>query len=332
MAKVPVLLALFPFLGWAQPRAGPIAAIDFYGSAPVDFARLRAAFPYQVGAPFKFGRIALADTPAEFQKLVGDNRFSVCTVFIPDLHGAVLYIDVEPAAASVLVWNPEPVGAEKLPPEILALYEQDEDRAINGGIYAGDETTEGYSLSKDPVMRANELKLIDYARAHAAAVYSVLNTSASRRDRIAAAWIAGYTPQDKAQIAALLGAVTDPNPIVRNNSIRVLAVLAFHDPNVARQIPPDPFIPMLHSLDWTDRNKALFLLVFVTTARDQKTLESLRRQAIEPLRQMSHWTAWGHASMALTLVGRIAGIPEERLQTLLASHNAAAILAALDPK
>jgi hypothetical protein len=216
-----------------------------------------------VGEPFKFGRIALADTPAEFQKIVGINRFSAATILIPDLHGAVLYIDVEPAAAPALAWKPEP---------------------------AGDETTAGYSLSRDPLMRADELKLIDYARAHAATVYSVLANSASSRDRIAAAWIAGYAPQDKAQIAALLGAVTDPDSTVRNNSIRVLAVLAFHDPRIARRIPPDPFIPMLRSLSWTDRNKAF------------------------------------------TLVGRIAGIPEERLQTLLASHNAAAILAALDPK
>jgi len=73
--------------------------------------------------------------------------------------------------------------------------------------------------------------------------------------------------------------VTDRNPIVRNNSIRVLAVLAAHDPNIARQIPPDPFIPMLRSLDWTDRNKALFLLDPITAARDPKALESLRRQA-----------------------------------------------------
>jgi hypothetical protein len=332
MAKVSVLLALCAFLGSAQPPAGPIAAIDFYGAAPVDFARLRAAFPYKVGDAFKPAVVKLADTPPEFQKLVGDNRFSSATILIADLHGFVLYIDVEPAATPALAWNPQPAGAEKLPPEILALYEHSQERLGNGGVYAGDETTEGYSLSKDPIMRADELKLIDYARAHAATVYSVLASSASFRDRIAAAWIAGYAPQDKAQIAALLGAVADPHPGVRNNSIRVLAVLAFHDPNLARQIPPDPFIPMLHSLDWTDRNKALALLDPITAARDPKTLESLRRQALDPLRQMSHWTAWGHASMALTLVGRIAGLPEDRLQSLLSSHNAAAILSALDPK
>ena len=270
----------------------PIAAVEFYGSAPVDFARLRAAFPYRVGDPFE----SLANTPdTEFQRLIGKNQFSTGPVFVPDLHPWVLYTDIEPPEMSPLTWRPKPAGAPRLPPKIVALYEHAMDRFVNGGIAAGDETSDGYSLAKDPIMHAYELKLIDYARAHPANVYHVLETSASPRDRIAAAWTAGYAPKSKDQITALLHAVTDPDSLVRNNAIRVLALLALHDANVARQIPPDPFIPMLHSLTWTDRNKAMFLLDPVTAARDPKTLESLHRQALEPLRQMSRWTYWGHA-------------------------------------
>ncbi|MGH9630435.1 MAG: hypothetical protein ACRD7E_19150 [Bryobacteraceae bacterium] len=135
-----------------------------------------------------------------------------------------------------------------------------------------------------------------------------------RVDRIAAAWIAGYTPKGKDQITALLGAINDPNSTARNNSIRVLAVLAGHDPNLARQISTEPFIPMLNSLIWTDRNKAMAILDPITAARDPKTLESLRDKAADPLRQMSQWTYWGHASMALTLLGRAKAIAEDRLQ------------------
>jgi len=135
-----------------------------------------------------------------------------------------------------------------------------------------------------------------------------------------------YAPKDKDQITALLHAVNDPDSTVRNNAVRVLAALAEHDASIARQIPPDPFIPILRSLTWTDRNKAMFVLAPITAARDVKTLDSLRRQAITPLRQLSGWTYWDHASMALVLLGRAAGIPEERLQSLLAAGDAAAIL------
>ncbi len=310
----------------AQPLRGPIVAIDFYGAAAVDFTRLRAVIPFQVGDIFGEGATFQERSPEEFQKLINKNRISYAPVFIPELNGWVLYVDVEPPDTSPAIWNPAPAETEKLPAKIVHLYEHAMDRYGNGGIYAGDETTNGYSLSKDPIMRSDELKLIEYARAHAKRVYSALKRSASPRDRIAAAWVAGYAPKGSHQLTALLHAVLDPDSTVRNNAIRVLAVLASHDVGIARRISPDPFIPMLHSLTWSDRNKAMFLLDPVTAARDPQTIKSLRRQAIEPLRQMSRWTYWGHASMALVLLGRIAEIPEVRLQSLLQARDAAAIL------
>lgn len=325
------LLVVFISLStFAQSLKHPIAAIDFYGSASVDLAQLRAAFPYRVGAqyePVKEPR--LADLPPEFQRLVGRNRFSLAPILVPSLHGWVFYVDIEPASSAPLAWKKEPRGAVRLPREIVALYEHAMERMIHGGLTAGEETGEGYSLSKDLIMRADQLKLIDYARAHPTVVYRVLENSASSRDRIAAAWIASYTPKGKDQITALRGAVSDPNSTVRNNAIRVLALLAAHDPNLARQIPAEPFIPMLNSLTWTDRNKAMFVLEPITAARDPKTLESLRREATDALRQMSQWTHWGHASMALTLLGRANGIPEDRLQDLIKTRNATAILNAV---
>ena len=324
---VRLLLVFIGLCSFAQSLKHPIAAIDFYGSAPVDFAQLRTVFPYRVGTQYEPEKqIKLADLPTEFQRLVGRNRFSLAPILVPDLHGWVFYVNIETASAHIMPWKKEPSGPVRLPQEILARYEHAMNRMIRGGLTAGDETAEGYSLSKDPIMRADELKLIDYARAHPTAVYRVLENSAARRDRIAAAWIAGYTPKGKDQITALLGAINDPDSTVRNNSIRVLAVLAEHDLNLARQIPGEPFIPMLNSLTWTDRNKAMFVLGPITAGRDPKTLESLRREATGALRQMCQWTYWGHASMALTLLGRSYGIPEDRLQDLIKTHNAAAIL------
>jgi hypothetical protein len=305
---------------------GPVAAVEFYGAAPIDPARLRAAFSYHAGDSFEPKRIDREDMPPVFRELIGENRFSVAPIYVPDLRGWVLYVDLEPAGGSAVTWNPAPTGTEKLPSEVIGLYEHAMDRFANGGIFAGDDTTNGYSISKDPAEREDELKLVEYARAHPDCVYAALRGSASRRDRIAAAWIAGYAANGSDKLAALLGAVTDPDSGVRNNAIRVLAVLASHDSSIARQIPADPFIPMLGSLTWTDRNKAMALLGPVTAARDPKTIESLRSKAIEPLRQMSRWTCWGHASMALVLLGRIAGIPEDRLQSLLQAHDSSTII------
>jgi len=311
---------------FAQPSHERVAAIDMYGSAAVDFGQLRAAFPYRPGDAFEPREIEREGASVEFRKLIGTNRFSVAPIFAPELKGWVLYVDVEPSDVPPVVWNPAPAGVENLPARIVGLYEHAMDRMVNGGINAGDETTNGYSLSKDPIMRKDELKLVDFARAHTDLICAVLKGSKSRLDRIAAAWIVGYAAKSSEQLAALLRAATDPDSTVRNNAIRVLAVLASSDGNVTRQIPVAPFIPMLRSLNWTDRNKAMMLLGPITAARDPKTMESLRAQAVQPLRQMSRWTYWGHASLALVLLGRIAGIPEDRLQGFLRAHDARSIL------
>ncbi|HSB15902.1 MAG TPA: hypothetical protein VLE22_15700, partial [Bryobacteraceae bacterium] len=204
----------------AQPQRGPIAAIEFYGAAAVDYTRLRAAFPFQVGDIFELKEATFQDRSPEFQKLISRNRISVAPVFIPDLNGWVLYVDVEPPDTSPAFWNPAPAETEKLPAKIVRLYEHAMDRYVNGGIHAGDDTTNGYSLSKDPIMRSDELKLIEYARAHAKRIYSILKRSASPQDRIAAAWIAGYAPKGLDQLTALLHSVRDPDSTVRNNAIR----------------------------------------------------------------------------------------------------------------
>lgn len=313
----------------AQPTSGPIVAIEFYGLAAVDFTRLQAVFPFRVGDVFEPKNETIQDQSPEsqeFREVINKNRISVAPVFVPDLSGWVFYVDVEPPGTSPIVWNPRPTGTDKLPARIVHLYEHAISRYVNGGIFAGDESTNGYSLSKDPIMRKDELQLIKYARAHPTRVYTVLKRSTSDRERIAAAWIAGYVHQGSDQLAALLHAVMDSDDTVRNNAMRVLAVLASHDGGIARRIPPEPFVPMLGSLTWSDRNKAMFLLDPITAARDPHTIESLRRQAVEPLRQMARWTYWDHARMALVLLGRIAEIPEARLQSLLQARDAAAIL------
>lgn len=240
----------------AQPTSGPIAAIEFYGSAAVDFTRLRTVFPVRVGDIFELKNATIQDQSPdsqEFREVINKNGISVAPVFVPDLRGWVFYVDVEPPDTSPTVWNPRPTGTDRLPARIVRLYEHAISRYVNGGIFAGDESTNGYSLSKDPIMRKDELQLIKYARAHARRVYSVLKRSASDRERIAAAWIAGYAHQGSDQLSALLHAVMDPDATVRNNAIRVLALLASHDAGIARRIPPDPLSSWAESLKYPRR-------------------------------------------------------------------------------
>jgi hypothetical protein len=85
-----LLLAFTGLASFAQSLKHPIAALDFYGSASVNIAQLRAVLPYRVGAPYEpVEEPKLANFPPEFQRLVGRNQFSFAPILVPDLQGWV---------------------------------------------------------------------------------------------------------------------------------------------------------------------------------------------------------------------------------------------------
>jgi hypothetical protein len=54
----------------------------------------------------------------------------------------------------------------------------------------------------------------------------------------------------------------------------------------------------------------------MTASRDPALLKMLHDQALEPLREMAQWKDFGHAWSSLTVLGRIGGVEEERLNHL----------------
>jgi HEAT repeat protein len=130
--------------------------------------------------------------------------------------------------------------------------------------------------------------------------------------------IIGYAPDKKLVAGQLLRAIRDENEQVRNNATRGLApiiTLSQSKPELGIQIDPEPFVQMLHSLSWSDRNKAVMVLLALTKPRPLPVLRDLSRGALEPLIEMANWED-SHNRMALTLLGRIAGIPDSEAEDL----------------
>jgi hypothetical protein len=131
------------------------------------------------------------------------------------------------------------------------------------------------------------------------------------------------------QIADLTDAARDPDAGVRNNAVRALSVIASSSQQRASMIAAKPFITLLKSDTWFDRNKAAWLLINLTKSRDPKLLAQLREEAMDALVEMARWHFSGHASFARRLLGRIAGIEESKLDTLVMQNDEAeAIIAA----
>lgn len=168
-----------------------------------------------------------------------------------------------------------------------------------------------------------------YALGHERALREVLASAFDAEQRAAAAELLGYARQSGRQIAALVRASRDVDDGVRNNATRALGVLARSDARVARRIPAASFVDMLSSGDWKDRNKGAMLLDVLTLTRDRRLLEMIRARALDALAEMARWRSRGHASSARAILGRVAGIDESRLATLIATDQVDAILDAV---
>jgi hypothetical protein len=175
---------------------------------------------------------------------------------------------------------------------------------------AGEDDTQGHALSHDPAARAIQERFVGDATRDLQQLRTVLRTSADSDHRALAAQILGYVANKQGVVSDLVYAMGDSSSDVRNNASRSLVVFARMASTPARpsvRVPYKPFIELLQSPVWTDRNKASLALMELSEHRDSRLLAALRRQAIVPLIEMARWKSQGHATPALMILGRIAG-------------------------
>jgi hypothetical protein len=231
-----------------------------------------------------------------------------------------LYIGLAGESSKTFRLNPKPSSPARLPPDLVALFGK-LDAAISDAVHKGgdapnEDDSQGFALIKSPPAHALQLELRKYVLAYEAELYPVLETSSDSQHRAWAVEALGYAQRSPRQIAALVRATRDPDDLVRNNSTRAIGVLLRADPAVASSIPVADFVEMAGSGVWTDRNKASSVLDLLTQSRDPKVLSQIEAGAWIPLLEMAHWHEPGHARWPEQILGRIRGIPEERLHQL----------------
>jgi hypothetical protein len=212
-----------------------------------------------------------------------------------------------------------PKDAIELPPEAKALYKAME-AAEAAASKKGDREEDGapgYRLSKDPDARAAELRLREYAMRHEAELIRVLKAAADPRERNLAADMLGYANRSSRQIAAFVRAARDPNDGVRNSATRALGEILRADRTVAALVPAGPYIDMIRSGIWTDRNKSDEILDALAASGNTKLLQRLRAEAWDALLEMADWRESGWSMTARMILARLAGIPEQRLLDLI---------------
>ena len=227
----------------------------------------------------------------------------------------MLYVGITEEGAPEVKLRPPPGGASRLSVDIVSLGQAHEDahqRAIMRGIVSED-ISEGHALSSDSTVRMIQRRFATVAASNLDSLRTVLRTSADAGHRALAAQIMGYAANKQSVVENLVDAMRDPVAVVRNNATRALALiagLAQRRPELGIRVPYEPFIDLLNSLAWTDRNKASLALMQLTESRDPAMLAALKARAFDSIVDIARWTNPGHAVPGVFMLARIAGIPD----------------------
>lgn len=311
----------------------PVGHIYFYGYAGLDPGRMAAHLPVHPGQTVDMNDF---DREKELiQKTVlaetGRPATDVAVVCCDQDHRVFLYIGLGGTSSRKLPLRKAPTGTERLDHEGMQLYEKDMAawaRAVLNGD-ASEDDSNGYALFHDPAAHKIQLAMRTYAVNRGPELERVLKNSADPEQRVASACLLGYTQRSNAQMRTLIAASTDPDADVRNNAVRALAVLLSAKDQIPANLNLRPLVSLLWSGQWTDRNKASDALAAISRDRNPAILQELRKTAMPPLVEGARWDP-GHSYFFLLILGRIAGIPNSRLQKEIAAGDSKTIIAAAD--
>ncbi len=331
-----LLLTAFAFPNWGQtasskPLSLEVGQINYFGYAGLDLDSVRARLPLSVGDSLTLSTFAheQASISQEIQGITGRPPTDLAVLCCDEHQRLLVYVGLNGKSSQPFVPEPPPHGTERLAPSALELYHQSLLKMARAGAHGElrEDDSAGYALSYDPETRGIQLTMREYARTHAGELESVLRQAGSARQREASAVLLGYAPLSQAQVDTLAYAAHDEDPEVRNNAVRALGVLAFAPEANAYRIDPGPFVDLLLSSRWTDRNKGSVLLARLTESRDPRVLVAITEKALPALIEGANWTNRGHAFAFQEILGRVGGIPEVTLQEMIRGGQTAAIVA-----
>jgi hypothetical protein len=306
----------------ASAQIPPIGIIDFYGLRSISEQQVREALQIKEGDAVPDSREE-AERRLEALPNVEQARLNlVCC----EAGKTILYVGIKERGAPTLRFRPAPRGRMRLPDSMIQAGDALSD-AVTRGVEKGDvaeDDSQGHALFHNPEARAVQERFITFAAQNLKLLHAVLRESSDAHHRALAAEIIAYTANKRDVVKDLVYGMSDPDEDVRNNSIRALVIIASfaratHNQRI--RIPAEPFIEMLNSIIWTDRNKSSGVLLQLTDGRDAAVLSSLRQHALQSLVEMARWKSRGHAGAAFFILGRVGNLSDDEIQKLWDSGN-----------
>jgi hypothetical protein len=313
--------------GLLSAQAPRIGVIDFYGLRRTSEKHLREAIGVRAGDALPRSKGDLEDRLERVSGVVRALVTAVCC----EGDRTILYVGVEEKDAPHFEFRPEPDGDVTLPVTVSDSY-----RFLLGALESAaragpvsENLAQGQAMSSDPAARAIQERLGYLAGDNLPVLRRVLRESSDASQRVAAAYALGYAPAKRLVVDDLQYALRDPDESVRASAVRALtaiAVLGARDKALEIRVEATWFIQMLNSLVWGDRNRAAAALVSLTEPRDPYVLDQIRETALQSLAEMAHWKTLEHALPAFLVLGRVAGLPEDQIQSAWSGGNREALI------
>lgn len=322
-----MLAAMFAFVVLqglaAQQTSAPIGVVDFYGLRNITESQVRRALAVAEGDTITDSALRSARGRLRALPAVSDAQIdAVCC----ENGKTILYVGIKEKSSPTVRFNPRPQGRVRLPDDVVkagAAFDAAFQKAVARGDFQEDQA-EGHSLMHDPATRGVQEGFVALADRYGQQIRRVLRESDNPEQRALAAQVLGYVTDKASVVADLSSAMRDADAGVRNNALRALwliAAFAQQAPDRKIHVATDPFVDLLNSLTWTDRNKSSLALMSLTESRDAALLSTLRQKAVPALAEMARWKSRGHALASVMILGRIAGIPEQELAAAAASGS-----------
>lgn len=309
------------------PAQDTLGVIDLFGNRKVAAGAVLKAAQLTPGLPIDRQTLNKTTLINRLKALPGVKGATVEIVCCDDKTGkSIAYLGIAESTDQLPVYREAPVKNYSLPDEMLHHYQLYFDRmeaAIRLG-NSGQDQVDGYALMQDSATRIVQLKFVDYAQRYAGTLKEAIHSSNNAEHRAIATMIIAYGANKEQLVPELLYATQDSDETVRNNATRALWVLADYlaeHPEIKVTIPATPFIRMMHSVSWTDRNKASLVLLALTQQRNKSLLDTLKKECLPALTEMARWQSQGHAFSTYLILGRIAGIPDQDVFQAFNSEN-----------
>jgi hypothetical protein len=289
------LLAAVLVFAAALSAKDKIAAIEFFGYKGIDLEKVRQALPIHPGDPMN------DDVQEKVAKAVPGvtDVGAICCIGDGD---TAIFIGLPGESSRKVVYNPAPTGDAPVSKELASIYDRKMEawaNAVQAG-HAEEDGTPGYALMKDSATRTLQLSERDYALKHEDDIMRTLQSDRHGEQRAIAADALGYCARSPRQLAALVHAVRDANDTVRNNATRALGEILRAEPTAAAQIPPDPFIDLVRSGVWSDRNKGSIALMILVQSAPPDVLRRIKAEAGDALAEIAAWPEnWAFAAKAI---------------------------------